>query len=163
MHNYSPVSDTSHSPAPFYPISSCGKLRKLCIVLIREKSLRGEGMEDNLWQAVLGEIELTVSRASFITWFKNTRMLRHKDNVLVVGVPNVFIKQQLERKYHQLIVDTIHKKGVTLSGLNIRSILRSHQSAPKKRCPSCAHLLLRPNVRLLLRKHLNNDHRDSPH
>jgi len=70
-------------------------------------------MQDNsLWQAVLGEIELTVSRASFVTWFKNTRLLRNKDNILVVGVPNVFIKQQLERKFNQLITDTLAKNGI---------------------------------------------------
>ena len=57
-------------------------------------------MQEELWQAVLGEIELTVSRGNFVTWFKNTRLLRDKDNVIVIGVPNVFIKQQLERKYN---------------------------------------------------------------
>ena len=70
-------------------------------------------MQDSLWQAVLGEIEVSVSRGNFITWFKNTRLLRFKDNVLVVGVPNVFIKQQLERKYNQLIMDTLAKNGVS--------------------------------------------------
>lgn len=70
-------------------------------------------MHDRLWQAVLGEIELTVSRGSFVTWFKNTRLLRHKDNVLIIGVPNVFIKQQLERKYNQLITDMLEKNGIT--------------------------------------------------
>lgn len=69
-------------------------------------------MQDSLWQAVLGEIELSVSRGSFVTWFKNTRLLRHKNNVLVIGVPNVFIKQQLERKYNQLIATTLEKNGV---------------------------------------------------
>lgn len=70
-------------------------------------------MQDHLWQAVLGEIELSVSRASYVTWFKNTQLLREKDNILVIGVPNVFIKQQLERKYNQLIVDTLAKNGIT--------------------------------------------------
>ena len=60
-------------------------------------------MQDNLWQAVLGEIEVSVSRASYITWFKNTRLLKYKDEALTIGVPNVFIKQQLEGKYNQLI------------------------------------------------------------
>jgi chromosomal replication initiator protein len=69
-------------------------------------------MQDSLWQAVLGEIEVSISRASFLTWFKNTRLLRHKDNVLTVGVPNVFIKQQLQGKYNQLIVDTLAKNGM---------------------------------------------------
>jgi chromosomal replication initiator protein len=69
-------------------------------------------MKDSLWQAVLGEIELSVSRASYITWFKNTALLQNKDNVLVVGVPNVFIKQQLERKFNDLITATLKKNGV---------------------------------------------------
>ncbi len=68
--------------------------------------------ESSLWQAVLGEIELSVSRASYATWFKNTRLLRNKDRVLIVGVANVFIKQQLERKFNQLITDTLKKNGV---------------------------------------------------
>lgn len=69
-------------------------------------------MQDTVWQAVLGEIELTVSRANFATWFMNTHLLRYKDNVLVVGVPNVFIKQQLERKYNTLITELLAKNGV---------------------------------------------------
>lgn len=87
-------------------------------------------MQDNLWQTVLGEIELTVSRGAYVTWFKNTRMLRHKDNVLVIGVPNVFIKQQLERKYNQLIVDTLVKNGVTPERVEFK--IHSSISLPKK-------------------------------
>ncbi len=68
--------------------------------------------ESSLWQAVLGEIELSVSRANYVTWFKNTHLLRQKDNLLVVGVPNIFIKQQLERKYNELIIETLRKNGV---------------------------------------------------
>jgi chromosomal replication initiator protein len=46
-----------------------------------------------------------------------------------VGVPNVFIKQQLERKYNQLIADTLAKNGMTPSAIEykIHSL-----SAPKK-------------------------------
>jgi chromosomal replication initiator protein len=69
-------------------------------------------LKQSLWQAVLGEIELSVSRASYITWFKNTQLLKNKDNVLVVGVPTVFVKNQLERKFNQLITDTLKKNGV---------------------------------------------------
>lgn len=69
-------------------------------------------MHDNVWQAVLGEIELTVSRASFVTWFKNTRLIRYKDNIVTIGVPNVFIKQQLERKFNELIQEMLVKNGI---------------------------------------------------
>lgn len=66
----------------------------------------------NLWQAVLGEIELSVSQGNYVTWFKNTRLLRIKDGVVVIGAPNVFIKQQLEKKFNELIDETLKKNGV---------------------------------------------------
>lgn len=68
-------------------------------------------MDSSLWQAVLGEIELSISRGNFVTWFKNTVLLKRDDDRIVIGVPNVFIKQQLERKYNDLIVDTLRKNG----------------------------------------------------
>lgn len=69
--------------------------------------------ESDLWQAVLGEIELSgLSRGSFVTWFKNTQLIRFKDGVVVVGVPNIFIKNQLEKKFHDLIVNTLANNGV---------------------------------------------------
>lgn len=68
--------------------------------------------DDTLWMTVLGEIELTVSRGSYITWFKNTRVLRRNEEQLVIGVPNIFAKQQLELKYKPLIIELLQKNGV---------------------------------------------------
>ena len=65
----------------------------------------------SLWQAVLGEIELSVSRGNYMTWFKNTCLLKQDPDHIVVGVPNVFIKQQLERKYNDLVVQMLEKNG----------------------------------------------------
>ncbi len=69
--------------------------------------------KDNLWQAVLGEIELSVSHGNFVTWFKNTQLLRYDDTTVTIGVPNVFIKQQLERKYNDIISATLAKNGLS--------------------------------------------------
>lgn len=65
------------------------------------------------WQAVLGEVELSVSRGSFVTWFKNTTLLRADSSLTIVGVPNIFIKQQLERKYADTIKEVLAKNGIT--------------------------------------------------
>ncbi len=79
----------------------------------RDTKVMGNIMQEGvLWQSVLGEIELSISRASYVTWFKNTQMIRNKNGIVVVGVPNVFIKQQLERKFNDLIVDTLKKNGI---------------------------------------------------
>lgn len=67
----------------------------------------------NVWQSVLGEIEVSVSRGAYITWFKNTRLLRRDNDKLVVGVANVFIKQQLEKKFQHLINEVLEKNGIS--------------------------------------------------
>ena len=69
--------------------------------------------QSSLWQAVLGEIELSVSRGNFVTWFKNTQLIQHSDEAVVIGVTNVFVKQQLEHKYGDLVAETLKKNGVT--------------------------------------------------
>lgn len=69
----------------------------------------------SLWRAVLGEIEVSISRGNFATWFKNTTLLREDDDTIVIGVPNVFIKNQLEKKYNDLIVDLLRKNGCAAS------------------------------------------------
>jgi chromosomal replication initiator protein len=63
---------------------------------------------DELWQAALGEIELSISRANFITWFKNTAILSNEKGRIVIGVPNGFSKEWLENKYRSYIIKALH-------------------------------------------------------
>lgn len=58
---------------------------------------------DQLWQAVLGELELTVSKAHFVTWLKNTFVLENSDKHLIIAVPNTFTKEWLENKFNKNI------------------------------------------------------------
>ncbi|MBW3537865.1 chromosomal replication initiator protein DnaA [Candidatus Parcubacteria bacterium] len=62
-----------------------------------------------LWQAVLGELEVTISRATFATWFKQTAIISNEDGHVVVAVPNIFNKERLEKKYHQDIKSALVK------------------------------------------------------
>ncbi len=77
-------------------------------------------MTDQLWQSVLGEIELSVSKGSFVTWFKNTSLIKENDGVVTIGVPNIFIKHQLETKFSDLIKDILSKNGITLNSLEFK-------------------------------------------
>ena len=83
--------------------------------------------QDRLWQAVLGDIEISLSRGNYLTWFKNTQLMKQQDDQVVIGVPNVFIKQQLERKYHDLITETLRKNGVEAPVIEYKI-----QSAPRR-------------------------------
>ena len=77
---------------------------------------------DNLWQAVLGEIELGISHGNYVTWFKNTRLLKADDETVVVGTPNVFVKQQLERKFNDLISQTLSKNGLSPQRIEYKTL-----------------------------------------
>lgn len=57
-----------------------------------------------LWQAILGNLELSLSKPNFTTWFKNTSIAEKGDTSVVVGVPNAFTKEWLQNKYHQEIL-----------------------------------------------------------
>ena len=60
-----------------------------------------------LWQTALGEIELSVSKANYITWFKNTNIFSKKEGRVVIEVPNTFTKEWLENKYNKFILKAL--------------------------------------------------------
>ncbi len=62
---------------------------------------------EQVWQAVLGEIEISLSRANFITWFKDTFISSFENNKIIICVPNAFVKKWLEEKYHKNILSAL--------------------------------------------------------
>ncbi len=62
---------------------------------------------EELWKAVLGEMELSLTRANFITWFKNTAIVARDHSSILVSVPNGFIKEWLENKFNKKILQSI--------------------------------------------------------
>lgn len=60
-----------------------------------------------LWQSVLVEMELGVSKANFTTWFKDTRIVKEDGGTVVLSVPNAFVKEWLLTKYHSSILRSL--------------------------------------------------------
>jgi chromosomal replication initiator protein len=58
---------------------------------------------EELWQAVLAQIQLSISPANFSTWFKNTYIASQRENEIIISVPNSFAKEWLEQKYNKNI------------------------------------------------------------
>jgi len=69
-------------------------------------------MHHALWQSVLGEIELSVSHATFTTWFKNTELVDQNDIGVIISVPNIFAKKQFEVKFNDQVKSVLAKNGV---------------------------------------------------
>ena len=64
--------------------------------------------KEELWQAVLAQIQLNISSANFATWFKSTAIVSYKDGQALVYVPNSFAKEWLENKYGKTIFKILY-------------------------------------------------------
>ncbi len=64
---------------------------------------------NELWQAVLAELELAISRANFVTWFKSTGIVANQQGQVILCVPNAFTRAWLEKKYHQIIIKSLER------------------------------------------------------
>jgi chromosomal replication initiator protein len=56
-----------------------------------------------IWETALGELQVQVSKPNFRTWFSKTNGLSYQDNQFVIGVPNTFAAEYLERNQRTLI------------------------------------------------------------
>ena len=43
-----------------------------------------------LWQAILGSLEISLSKANFNTWFKNTSIAERGADHILIAVPSAF-------------------------------------------------------------------------
>ncbi len=76
--------------------------------------------KDAIWKSVLGELEVSLSKANFTTWFKNTQIASIDGEVVLVSVPNVFTKEWLEKKYHPQILEAIKHAAPQVSKIEYR-------------------------------------------
>ena len=70
-----------------------------------------------LWENVLVEIELGISKANFSTWFKNTHITRYDDGTVYLSVPNQFVKDWLSTKYHKFVLKALRALEPSVRGL----------------------------------------------
>ncbi len=83
--------------------------------------------KESLWNKVLADVELALSKANFTTWFKDTNIVRVDDGVVVVGVPNAFVKDWLFNKYHRMILKSLREASE-----HVRSLEYTIVKEPKK-------------------------------
>jgi len=64
-----------------------------------------------IWQVVLAELELSIPKANFKTWFQNTSLSKIEEDTktAVIMVPNNFTKNWLEKRYHKNILKILEK------------------------------------------------------
>lgn len=66
-------------------------------------------MIDNkqIWESCLSEIENNVSKANFVTWFKNTKLVKQENGTAYIGTPNEFVRDWLKNKHEKTILKVL--------------------------------------------------------
>ena len=83
-----------------------------------------------VWEDALVDIELSVSRANFSTWFKGTHVVKIEDGIVYIGVPSQFYKDWLADKHHKTILRALRSAEPNTRGVEY-IIAREEKSKPK--------------------------------
>ena len=82
-----------------------------------------------IWEATLGELQLQVSKPNYKTWLAKTVGLSLQDDQFVVGVPNTFVSEYLDKNQRSLIEKTLI--GTTGRNMNVLFYVNGkRQNAP---------------------------------
>jgi len=89
-------------------------------------------MNDNLqplWEKVLSDIELEVSKANFFTLFKKTTLVSCDDNIATIAAPSTMIINLLQKRYLPIIKTVLEK--YTKQQIDIMFVPKQIQSIEK--------------------------------
>jgi chromosomal replication initiator protein len=100
-----------------------------------------------LWDGVLTDIELTVSKGIFSTWFRDTYISKIDDGTAYISVPNAFARDWMHGKYHKHILK--HLREVTDA---IRALEYVISKDGGKRPPQSQKTIINPTHQLPLQE-----------
>jgi len=68
-----------------------------------------EALPNRTWEAALGVLQLEVPKAEYLAWFQGARLVEASDGEFVVGVPTVFAKEIVDRRYRDVVTRAASK------------------------------------------------------
>lgn len=80
----------------------------------------------DVWKNVLAEIEQSISREAFATWFTGSELVSIEDNVVTIGAPSIFKISQIKQKYDKAVRDALIHNGVNFEKINYITCSSSH-------------------------------------
>jgi chromosomal replication initiator protein len=81
-----------------------------------------------IWEAVLGELQLQLTKTNYDTWLRDTVGLSYHGDRFVVGVRSPFAIEWLEKRLHSLIEKTL----IAITGNNLNVFFQIHQEEQSK-------------------------------
>ena len=86
----------------------------------------GDPQMDQVWQSVLGSLQLEMARASFDTWVRDTTPVRYDGNVLFIGARNAYARDWLENRLTDTVnrmLSNVAQAGMLPNALQVRFVV----------------------------------------
>jgi chromosomal replication initiator protein len=84
---------------------------------------------NQLWQSALAELEIQISRPNFLTWLKNSRLIKKdEDGRAVVGLANSFAKEWVENKYHKMVFEVLRSLDETIKKIEYTVLVEQKEA-----------------------------------
>jgi chromosomal replication initiator protein len=87
-----------------------------------------------LWIKTLSEIENSVSKANFATWFKETKISGFENGTIYLSVPNTFVQEWLTKKFHNLILKFLRQAAESIHTLEY--VIKEESKAKNQYIPT---------------------------
>ena len=117
--------------------------------------------DKQLWESVLVDIELSVPRATFSMWFKETEILHQEDGTVFLSVPNEFVKTWLLEKHHKTILKILREYSPGTRAVEY-SVSRGHGLDKKREVTLPARRLETGNTLPLEEYYINKEDNLNP-
>lgn len=76
----------------------------------------------------MGELQIQVSQANYNTWLSDSQGLSYNDNLLVVGVPSIFVAEWLSKRLYPLVRKTLI--AIVGRDVDVKFLVHNAEQAP---------------------------------
>jgi chromosomal replication initiator protein len=89
---------------------------------------------EQVWQSVLGQLQMEMPRASFDTWVRDTRLVAYDDGMMTIGVRNAYARDWLESRLLSTVARLL--AGIMNHSVDVRFVVANgHDQAEEEATP----------------------------
>jgi len=85
---------------------------------------------EQAWQAVLGQLQLEMPKASFETWVRDTHVMSYEEGVMTIGVRNAYARDWLESRLLSTVARLL--AGMMDRAVDVRFVVNNGQAVSEE-------------------------------
>ena len=88
----------------------------------------------NAWQAVLGQLQMDMAKATFDTWVKDSECVAFEDGTFIIGVQNAYARDWLDSRLTSIVTGLL--AGMMNRSVEVRFVVWQSNPEPEPQAPS---------------------------